>query len=152
MLLMPPRTVRRFELVAFHQGADLLQHLLGHRLGALAAELEPVVASRVVAGGDHHAGIETLLRQCVVQDRGADLADVHHLHPLVPQAAGQGLEQHVTAGAVVAAHHETAGPEEVGGGTPDAPGQVLVQFLGHKAADVIRLEDGHAQVLCCLPA
>jgi hypothetical protein len=95
-----------------------------------------------VAGGDHHpaGGLEVIGLE--IDFLGAAQADVDDLAAFAAQADRQRVLQGGAGQAHVVAQHHRPGAQHVGQGHADAAGQVLVQFVGDAATDVVGLECG----------
>ena len=153
----PPQVVRvRRQQVALLDPAapaGRLEVLLGQRLdlaqaGVLAdrgragpAQLDPVVAGRVVARGEHRAGqVERAGGE--VEQVGRAEAGVQHVGALGRRALGERGRQR---GAGLA--HVSGGDDPLRAGHPgerraDRARDLLVQLVGDHPADVVRLDDG----------
>ena len=119
------------------------------RLGLLAHQLHAVVIHRIVAGGDHDSAVETMMEGGEINLLGAARADVHHIRAAFQQPLGYGRAQRWTAQPHVVAHRHLARPQQFGIRPTDAPGQILVQFVGNPPANVIRLETRQIEVHRC---
>ena len=117
--------------------------VLADGFGAGAAQLDPVVGGRVVAGGEHRAG--------AVQQAGGEIelvgggeSDAHDVEALVHDAFGERGGEHRGTGAHVVAEHDLRGvltvahqPRE---GGPDLADECVVDFLPHEPTNVIGLD------------
>src|ERR1700744_5688445 len=113
---------------------------LAHRLGPGPAQLDAVVAGRVVAGGDHGAGYAEDAAGVVEHVGGAETGR-DALGALRRRAAAERLGQRGGGGPHVVHGHQLARagqPDEPG---PHRLGYPLVQVIGYDTTDVVRLED-----------
>ena len=114
--------------------------LRADRPGPFAAQLDPVVLGRVVAGRDHRPG-HAQAAAGVVQHVGRAEAALDHVGTLGDRAPGERPGQRLGRGA-----HVMHGDDAGGAGQPDERrpyrlGDLLIELVGNDPADVIRLED-----------
>ena len=127
------------------QPADLLQPgVLAHRPGAGEAELDAVVARRVVRRGEHGPRPVELAGR-VVDEVGGGEPQVDDVDALGGRALGERARELDARLAHVARHDDARGSREAGERGTDAPGHVGVELVGHRAPYVVGLED-RAQV------
>ena len=112
------------------------------RRRAGAAHLDPVVLRGVVAGGEHRAGLAEVARG-EVEPVGRGQPDLHHVGARVaaPSANACG-EPRRARPHVVPDDDGRRAPVTCDEGGARATGELLVDLVGHDAADVVRLEDG----------
>src|SRR5690606_33250928 len=118
--------------------------VLAHRQRVGAAQLDAVVAGRVVAGGEHRAGTAELAGG-EVELVGGGQADVHHIQALGQYAVGEGPRQLGRRLAHVVADHDPGGalgPHQPGEGGADIGDEPRVDLFAHHPADVISLDHG----------
>ena len=113
-----------------------------HGPGAAQHQLEAVLVGRVVAAGDHDAGVEVLPGGGIVDLFGAAHAQAEDPGPGLMQASGQRGVQHGAAQPGIVAEDHAPGGKMFGHGTAQGKGQLRGQGSGHLAADVIGLEAG----------
>ncbi|MOA04056.1 hypothetical protein D3C78_1235890 [compost metagenome] len=129
---------------ASQQGLDLF---VGQGI-ASDHDLETVVIRRVVATGEHHAGLAGQDIGSEIQRRGRHQTDVADLATGIGQAFDQLLDQHRAGQAAVAADGNlrlALGERLRANGAADPVGGFGVQGLADHAADVIGAEDAVGQ-------
>ena len=87
--------------------------VVAYRRCAFAAQLESVIASRVVAGGDHDAGIGRKAGDRVIESRGSHLADVDHVAATGHDGINESLSQTRAALPHVATDHDPFGTKNL---------------------------------------
>jgi len=124
-----------------HQVADLGEPgLHPDRQGVGPAELDAVVLSRIVAGGEHRARVAEVAGG-EVELVGGGQADQDHVGAGRGRAVGERPGEVRRAGPHVVANDDGRGPGHLDERGAGAPGEVVVELVGHDAADVVRLED-----------
>jgi len=133
--------------------ADLPKAGVGaHRLAALAADLEPVVVRRVMAGRGLHAAGRSQVVYREVDLRRVDHPDVNDLHA---RGTGTVHERRLQFGAALAhvtAHRDGGrgalgmfgapelAAEKLSGRRTDPPGHLRIERVGKRSPHVVRLE------------
>ena len=126
-----------------HAVAQVVQAgIAAHGPGAAQHQLEAVLVGRVVAAGDHDAGVEVLPGGGIVDLFGAAHAQAEDPGPGLMQARGQRGVQHRAAQTGIVAEDDAPGGKMFGYGAAQGKGQLWGQGIGHLAADVIGLEAG----------
>ena len=105
--------------------------------GPLPDELHAVVFRGVVAGGDHDAAVQAQMGGGEVDLLRAAEPQVPDLDPGVVETGGQGLGQGQAGEAYIPPHRHPGRGQEGGISPADPVGQVLVEFAGDPAPDVI---------------
>ena len=118
--------------------------VLPDRLGAGAAELDPVVPGRIVAGGEHRAGrVEQPGGE--VELVGGREPDRHHVESLCGDPLGERPRQRGRRGAhVVPDHHAVRGAltaHQTCERRSDIADELFVDLLPDDSPDVVRLDD-----------
>ncbi len=128
--------------VALGVGAQLREAgVLADRLGARQAQLDAVVARRVVAGGEHRAR-HVQRAGGVVEQVGGPQPRLDDVDALARGALGEGPAQ-LDAGLPHVPRGDDAGAAgEAGEGGTERAGDVGVQLARAEPADVIGLDDG----------
>ena len=115
--------------------------------GTRTAQLDAVVARRIVTGGEHRAR-EAEAPRGEVQTVRAGKADQDDVASLCADPLGEGRHQLIARRAhVLADDHRTGAavlatdPQDVDQGSTDATSEVGIELLGHESAHVIGLED-----------
>ena len=134
-------TRRRREIPRFRQGADLFQsRIAADGTGLFAHELHAVVVGWIVAGRDHDAAVVSAVEGGEVHAFGAADADVVHLDATLVQPRAQGVGERRAGQADVAPHRDAAGVQELRHATSHRVGDLIVEFVGNPAAQVVGLE------------
>ena len=105
-----------------------------------AHELHAVVVRRIVAGRDHDAAVVAAVEGREIHPLGAADADVVDVDAAVGQAAAQRVGEPRAREPDVAPDHHALGREELGIAPPDAIRNIIIQFGGNPAAQIIGLE------------
>jgi hypothetical protein len=118
--------------------------------GARPAQLEAVVARRVVGGGEHAPrGVEAAGGE--IEEVGGGEAEVDHRHTLGSGAVGECPRQGAARLAHVASHQQSGVAGEAGHRHPDGPELRRIELVGHDSPDVVRLEHvgeaGHGRAI-----
>ena len=130
-----------------------VEHVLGDRLdlgepgvdadraGAREAELDAVVLSRVVRGGEHRArGVERAGGE--VHQVGRGQPEVDDVDALLEHAVGERVDQLRAGRAHVAAdEHPIGASTEAGEADTERVRDLGVELIGHRAPDVVGLDD-----------
>ncbi len=125
-------------------GLDLREAGVGaDRNGVLAAELEAVVAGRIVRGRETHATGRPMTLHAEVHHRCRGEPRIEDVGALIAEPAHQGLAQLGRAGTRIAPHEHRGGPQEARHGPADGVGVLRAELLANHAADVVGLENGH---------
>ena len=107
------------------------------RPGLFPHELHAVVFGGVVAGGDHDAAVQSQVRSGEIDLLRAAQPQVPDLHPAVVEARGEGLGQGEAGEAYIPPHRHPGRGQKRGISPADPVSQVLVEFPGNPAPDVI---------------
>ena len=102
--------------------------------------LIPLYSRRVVAGGEHRARVAEVAGG-EVQPVGRGQPDVDHVGAGVRGARGERVGEAGRAGPHVVADDDGLGPDHLDEGGAGAARELLVDLVGHGAADVVGLED-----------
>ena len=102
--------------------------------------LIPLYCGRVVRSGEDRAGAVELAGREVEQVRGRQ-PEVDDVDALGEHPAGEGVDELGSRRPHVPGDEDLVGSGEAGEGDPDGVGDVGVELIGHRAADVVRLDD-----------
>ena len=137
----PPRPGGGRQFRGGGQAFDLFEAgVAAQRPGLFPDELHAVVFRGVVAGGDHNAAVQPQVRGGEVDLLRAAQPQVPDLHPGVVEAGGQGLSQGEAGEAYIPPHRHPDRRQKRRISPADPVSQVLVEFLGNPAPNVIGLK------------
>ena len=133
------------EIALLNAGLEGLDGVAGQG-GALNNHLEAVVVRRVVAAGDHYAGVGVVVVVGgEIQHRGGHQAQIHHFAAAGLQAVGEAVHQRRGRQSAVAAHrHGVAALAAYfsADGQTDQAGGVVGEGVLVNAANVVGAEQG----------
>ena len=137
--------VRGHDAAVRDEVADVGEAGVGpHRSGVRAAELDAVVARRVVARGEHRTG-DAEVAGGEVELVGGGQPDAHDVSAACHDALGERMGQGFGRRAHVLPDNHgpraVEDPEHVDDRAANRPGHFLVQLVGNDTPDVVGLED-----------
>src|SRR5690349_16933373 len=104
------------------------------------ADLKAVFIRRIVAAGDHHAGINALRKERVVEHGRRHHADIHDIKPGLVEAAHEQIAEERRAFARIAPEADApraVAVKESADGAPQIIDAFIRQVAAHYAANVV---------------